>query len=703
MTNKTQKRALVTSFLALMLCFTMLFGLTYAYFTDSAASRGNVIKSGTLDVALSYATGTEDPATTAWTDASEGAVFNYDNWEPGYAMARHLKVENKGSLAFRYELAIVPHGEVSKLAEVIDVYYSAPATKIESRDEAALGTKIGTLAELISNGISSDVLLAGENYSATLVLKMREDATSDYEGLSIGSDFSIQVIATQYTYEEDSFGADYDKDAYVIVNSMTALKTAIAEATTPKTIFIQSGNYELTGMISIEGKSLSIIGLGDVNITATNAGQHMFTIQDNVNPDSDMIVTMKNLELDRQNAKKQGINVKYNVTVNLENVTVKNATQPGWYGVILDNGNKFTDGQCYDGTDTVVNMKNCRIDSVGMNALPNGVSTTNNTTAHLWYDTATVIGTIEKQSGCQNHQNLYINGVNDGQSKVNYTLVSTAAELETAIAAAKANEENNIVFANDIAGDVYAPQMPNADVIIDGKGFAFDGTIKVDGTAKSAFNNPETFTLKNINFKTETADEYFIDTDKIGNRNNYAHNLIIENCTFTGTGAAHYTAQAHHSRAGFGVKFVNCEFTGLHSIIWAAGTRDIVFEDIVATDCLSGISVEGETELSITRADITAIDAYGYGVRISVNSGSKTITITDSKIAADAPILVRKESTFDCTLTLSGENTLVGANEFGNAQILVTSANDYSATVAFAPSTGKTVLNGVDGYIVYKG
>ena len=55
MTNtKNTKRALLSSVLALFLCFAMLLGTTYAWFTDSVTSANNIIKSGILDIALDY-------------------------------------------------------------------------------------------------------------------------------------------------------------------------------------------------------------------------------------------------------------------------------------------------------------------------------------------------------------------------------------------------------------------------------------------------------------------------------------------------------------------------------------------------------------------------------------------------------------------------------------------------------------------------
>ena len=107
------KRALIASIISLCMCVAALAGTTFAWFTDSVTSNGNVIKSGTLDVGFYWAKGTEDPASVNWTDAKDGAIFNNTLWEPGYTEARHIKIANEGTLALRYSLAIIPHGEVS--------------------------------------------------------------------------------------------------------------------------------------------------------------------------------------------------------------------------------------------------------------------------------------------------------------------------------------------------------------------------------------------------------------------------------------------------------------------------------------------------------------------------------------------------------------------------------------------------------------
>ena len=91
--NKT-KRALLASVLSMFLCFSMLVGTTYAWFTDSVTSANNVIKTGTLDVTMDWAQGTEDPTSATWVAADKGPIFNNYLWEPGYTEARHIKITN---------------------------------------------------------------------------------------------------------------------------------------------------------------------------------------------------------------------------------------------------------------------------------------------------------------------------------------------------------------------------------------------------------------------------------------------------------------------------------------------------------------------------------------------------------------------------------------------------------------------------------
>ena len=231
------KHSLFMSAIALLLCCSMLIGTTFAWFTDSVTSSNNVIKSGTLDVTLSYLTAKEDPTseTATWKEIvneenKDGdPIFNYTLWEPGYTMVRHIKIENKGSLALKYIVNFIPKDEQGKiitdlenlkvdgynLADVIDVYYSDPAKAIADRNSVEGLQYLGTLTEVLSGlaDTANGTLVKDDKDIITLALKMKEEAGNEYQDKYIGASFDIQLLATQLNSEEDSFDKNYDVDA----------------------------------------------------------------------------------------------------------------------------------------------------------------------------------------------------------------------------------------------------------------------------------------------------------------------------------------------------------------------------------------------------------------------------------------------------------------------------------------------------------
>lgn len=287
MTNETKRKVgIIGNIVAIIVCLAMLMGTTFAWFTDSETNSGNVIKSGALNLEAYWALGTQDPAaaTTTWNDIdSADAVYNYGNWEPGYTVARHFKIANEGSLAFKYKLVIVPNGAVSALAEVIDVYYVNPATQIDEYTDINSDLLVGTLADLIADpdGAAHGILLpesatpnnANEvkgSTTATVVFKMRESAGNEYENMAIGDNFDIKVIATQYAFEADDLGTDYDANATypVFAQDSAALSEAINSGAS--TIVLSSGTYEMPD--SAKGKELKIVGDGSTTVSVVDDG-----------------------------------------------------------------------------------------------------------------------------------------------------------------------------------------------------------------------------------------------------------------------------------------------------------------------------------------------------------------------------------------------------------------------------------------------
>ncbi|MBO5223686.1 MAG: hypothetical protein J6C23_04150 [Clostridia bacterium] len=233
--KKSLKTALIMAILSITVCISMFAGTTFAWFTDSVTSSGNIIASGKLDVSMSWASGKADPDSATWNDASQTKIFNYDKWEPGYIDAKHIEISNDGTLAFKYKVDIVPNGEIGKLADVIDVYYADPA-KAVTRENIESLDNIGTLSSVIANigsefSTASGNLPAGEKHVITLALRMKPTAGNEYQNLSVGNGFSVRLTATQLAYEEDSFDNQYDAGAeldFVMVSNANELKTALA-------------------------------------------------------------------------------------------------------------------------------------------------------------------------------------------------------------------------------------------------------------------------------------------------------------------------------------------------------------------------------------------------------------------------------------------------------------------------------------------
>lgn len=215
---RNTRHALLTSLMALLLCFTMLLGTTYAWFTDSVTSEGNKIQAGTLKIDLEMLTKKTD-GTTEWNSIKEDKtpIFDYQLWEPGYTSVKVLKVENEGNLALKWKATLVAPAGLSELADVIDVYVLPSANEIGFPADRNLDgyTKVGTVAEFAATlstttvGTLTPMGTAGAVAYLGLALKMQEEAGNIYQGVDLGA-FDIQILATQLNTEEDSFDENYD-------------------------------------------------------------------------------------------------------------------------------------------------------------------------------------------------------------------------------------------------------------------------------------------------------------------------------------------------------------------------------------------------------------------------------------------------------------------------------------------------------------
>ncbi len=234
---KTTKRAFIASALSLLLCASMLIGTTFAWFTDSVTSGNNVIKSGNLDVNLYY---WDNSMTDKWVsivDQPDVKLFkNVEGedilWEPGATGFGQFEVANEGSLALKYQLKLEFYNATATadgktLADVLSVYAVARNGKTgeddkmedsaleELRTEYMDSYVPGYEAQALTDFVLEGYLLPGESFIYELgAFWDPTENDNDYNidgGLSI--DFGVTLVATQMTYEQDSYDDKYDEDS----------------------------------------------------------------------------------------------------------------------------------------------------------------------------------------------------------------------------------------------------------------------------------------------------------------------------------------------------------------------------------------------------------------------------------------------------------------------------------------------------------
>ena len=174
-----------TSLMSLVLCVTMFFGTTYAWFTSEVTNTGNEIYIGTLDVELEkkIVVTEGETAREEWVSLSEMSndsnnvtqLFNGNiRWEPGYTALETIKITNEGDLAFNYVLQFTDGTfndasemalSYSNVAEHFVVYVHAGAyadgevkptnfgeiKNSENWKPVMMGDEVATLADIMEN------------------------------------------------------------------------------------------------------------------------------------------------------------------------------------------------------------------------------------------------------------------------------------------------------------------------------------------------------------------------------------------------------------------------------------------------------------------------------------------------------------------------------------------------------------------------
>lgn len=204
--NKTKKKTLGIAIILIVLCLALFIGGTYALFSDEITTE-NHLKAGTLEIGLQRTSLTKTylDETTGYlktdtnnnvvnfTNATRENVFGIESNEmvvPGSAYEAKMKITNKGSVAFTYNIKLKLKTEINALAEQMKIY-------VDGVDKGYLSNYLQTNSEVsIATGVMT---LADGNVKTFTIKIVFEDLSDNNTAQNKEVLFDLIVSATQKT------------------------------------------------------------------------------------------------------------------------------------------------------------------------------------------------------------------------------------------------------------------------------------------------------------------------------------------------------------------------------------------------------------------------------------------------------------------------------------------------------------------------
>ena len=403
MKKNTTKRSLLASVLALVMCVTMLVGTTFAWFTDSASTAVNKIESGTLHVDIVDKDG----------NSLDGKTLSFKNvngdtnilWEPGATFnLDSFRIVNTGKLALKYKVIINGVNGNAKLLEAIDF-----TVKIGDAEKVALADWEGILLPE-GKTATTDNEVVGTTDFITISGTMKKEAGNEYQGLSIDG-IGITVVATQYTYENDSNGNTYDQNAPIVNVTPENAQSVLDKLDGYATVKLGAGTYDTLYLRPAKGNASTALKDGVANyrtITGlTIVGGEGVTVKgikvgSDVNLSNDDFVEVNNLTIQNVTFTSNGSTNGFEATAGRS--AVNGVTMDGCKMMTAGEGFEQTgdEGNLYKSKIHVSNVviKNCKVDGIYRLATFDTVTnatiegnTINNVTGHgILFGTATANG-----------------------------------------------------------------------------------------------------------------------------------------------------------------------------------------------------------------------------------------------------------------------------------------------------------------------
>ncbi len=207
MNRINRKRTLLVSGAIILLCMTIIVGVTVGLFTDSETVR-NHLKAGDLEATLTRtyleyntldAVGRLEVQKVEgefdFSNASTNNVFGVDSSNllliPGSYFKADMKIANTGNVAFTYNIGIQLIGKSNALAEQLQVTVTHPD-----------GTTTTKMLSELTQGItidSGELLKGGAAQNFTVEIRFVDKSTENNAAQDQQAEFDLVVTAVQST------------------------------------------------------------------------------------------------------------------------------------------------------------------------------------------------------------------------------------------------------------------------------------------------------------------------------------------------------------------------------------------------------------------------------------------------------------------------------------------------------------------------
>lgn len=654
--TKNTKRALLSSALALVICMAMLIGSTFAWFTDSVTSGSNVIKAGNLDIDVQYTLDGEN-----WADLNGAKdLFQKGLWEPGHTEVVALRIENKGSLALKY------NANMNIINEIIGTNKDGGAIKLSDI------LTVSTLTQQANddNGFG-DITLAlafnGENsyYETTTTFKAGNVLGNDVElqpgvahyvivkvdmAETVGNEanakdkdsvpsieFGINVLATQFTEEYDSFGNQYDANAKYDYNLWDGVSKTepvadengvyhITTAAELVSIMDVTGNSIYLGKtivldnnINLAGKTVKGIGSDNTNFAGTFDGQGY---------------TISNFKIDATNRTYYAglFNQVANVGT-VKNLTVKNAT-------VMGNGMVGAVASSVDGNSVIDNCKAIDCTVIGVKKVGAVVGySAGSTVTNNYAENCTVLYSEKEGGAILGYENTGSTVSNNEAKNVTVaqgTFASNTDALKNAIKNAPVGKETIISLAagtydGNIDITLAAMGQQGGDVVIKPVG----GKVVLTGTVTLGYRNQgvgatmynANVTFEGITFDHAAAANHSFDVQDV-------KSLTLRDCTIIGDGECGMTSARGNGTGAS--KIVGCTFKNAGMQLLGNFATGLVIENCTFDE--SCINVQAGNSVTVKNCEFsnTLTDANDNESFYVIRSNAIPITVTGCKFNIDS-------------------------------------------------------------------